>query len=303
MIKFKKFDPDFFKFSKAERLGIYLLLGLSAFLMVFRYALPVFNKPEKDTDPIIIQNFKAWSDSLAEAETIKESEVSEMKIAVRFTFDPNTASEEDLLRLGFKPWLAKNLLKYRSKGGRFSKPDDLKKLYGISEEFYNEIEPYVAIAETNPSKNQSHEKDSTPHEKVVKPSKILEINTADTNDLKRLPGIGSVLANRIVSYRNSLGGFYQLEQLGEVYGLNPETIERNMPLLSLDTSIIVKISINQADLSTLTRHPYFRISGIGKRIINYRNQHGAYTQFEQIKNAGQIPNDLWPKLVPYLKLD
>lgn len=69
----------------------------------------------------------------------------------------------------------------------------------------------------------------------------IDINTADTILLKSLPGIGSVYALRIVKYRNLLGGFIEIEQLKEVYGIKNELFEQIKPLISIQTKQIKKI--------------------------------------------------------------
>ena len=131
-------------------------------------------------------------------------------------FDPNTADSTTLLKLGLRPWQVRNIYKYRSHGGIYKKPEDFARLYGLSAHKYKQLLPYIRIAEEysmsaaeyvkryNPSYNNSREnnyekKGVVYEEKTARPDyqrKIsigehITLNTADTTQLKRVPGIGS----------------------------------------------------------------------------------------------------------------
>ena len=110
---------------------------------------------------------------------------------------------------------------------------------------------------------------------------IVEINTADTTILKKIPGIGSVYAKRIVKYRNLLGGFYSVEQLSEVYGIDAEKYQALSPWFTADPALIDSLAINQISSKRLSSHPY----------VNYRQ---AKTIERMIRKKGFIKdwNDL-----------
>jgi hypothetical protein len=96
--------------------------------------------------------------------------------------------------------------------------------------YANDLNPIIVLAEENnhietevkrPDKKQFHTN--------VAQSKHLpkiNLNTCDTNTLKKVNGIGTVLANRIIKYRNYLNGFVNIDQLKEVYGLKPEVFQQ-----------------------------------------------------------------------------
>lgn len=85
---------------------------------------------------------------------------------------------------------------------------------------------------------------------------IVELNSADTTILKKVPGIGSTFARRIIKYRNLLGGFYTIEQLGEVYGIDEERYNAMKSWFSVDQSAICQLSVNQLSAKKLSSHPY-----------------------------------------------
>ena len=83
----------------------------------------------------------------------------------------------------------------------------------------------------------------------------IDINTADSATWESLPGIGPVLSARIIKFRNALGGFASVDQIGQTYGLEPETFQRIKPDLVYKTEHSM---LDPAQSSTwdLTRHPY-----------------------------------------------
>ncbi len=215
----------------------------------------------------------------------------------RFNFDPNTATVDQLEQLGFKPYIARRIDKYRIAGGKFRVKSDLNKVFGIDQALVQKIWNDIELPEV--IEKQAY----NPSEKSPQPAKakqLLDINTADTNSLIALPGIGSKLARRIVEFRNRLGGFYDLGQLKEVYGLKPETIEAILPQLRLDASAITLIDINQADAKTLDAHPYIDRNQ-ANAIVAYRTQHGHFKSSSDLAKIVVMNELIVNKIKNYIK--
>ena len=158
-----------------------------------------------------------------------------------FYFDPNTLNTNGWIDLGFSEKQAQSIISYRQKIGSFKQKTDLKKVFVISEEKYGELEPYIQInAEAISAQN----------------STLQNINQATLADLESLPGIGEKTANRILNYRNSLGGFYSMTQLHEVYNLNEEMYQVLVDHFVADASSLQKININSASKDAIDKHPY-----------------------------------------------
>ena len=145
-------------------------------------------------------------------------------------FDPNTADSSTLVHLGLKKWQASNMLKYRAKGGRYRKPEDLKRLYGMTDSMYQVLLPYIQIDtlainqyrdSIRQSKRDTIVRDSLPRYVSQKRDTVLNLRTADTTELKKIRGIGSYRAKQIVRYRQQLGGFTSVGQLKEIKALQP----------------------------------------------------------------------------------
>jgi competence ComEA-like helix-hairpin-helix protein len=134
---------------------------------------------------------------------------------------------------------------------------------------------------------------------VKPPPPVIDINLADTTAFISLPGIGSRLANRIVNFRDKLGGFYSVQQVGETFGLPDSTFQLIKPRLQYTPVTVKKININTADTGTLKGHPYIRWK-IANAIVQYRQQHGAFHSAEELLQIVLITPELFQKILPYL---
>lgn len=217
-----------------------------------------------------------------------------------FFFDPNTLTIEEWKRLGLAERTGKTILNYIGKGGRFYRPEDLKKIWGMPEVFYERIKGYVQIKATKKEYSRFSEK-STPYVRDERKPSVMNVNLADTAAFIALPGIGSKLSARIVAFREKLGGFYSVEQIGETYGLPDSTFQKIKHRLHVDENTIRKININTATKEELKTHPYIRWN-LANAIVEYRNQHGAFKQLDDLKNIILIDELTFQKISHYLSL-
>jgi DNA uptake protein ComE-like DNA-binding protein len=149
------------------------------------------------------------------------------------------------------------------------------------------------------------EKSITAYKKVEPPRHVrkkvepFDINTADTSAFIALPGIGSKLASRIVLFREKLGGFYDIRQIGEVYGLQDSVYKKISPMLKCSPHNIKKIDINSAEKETLKVHPYIRWQ-MANALVAYRDQHGSFHSVEDISKLENIDMEAVKKMMPYI---
>lgn len=217
-----------------------------------------------------------------------------------FPFDPNTASEADLLRLGLSRGLAARLLRYREKGGFFLDKAGFKKLYGLTEAEYARLEPYITIAKS---------------EAVVRPvaysgggvakvnaDVIIDINSATPDEWRQLPGIGAARAHKIVRYRDKLGGFTSAGQVAETYDLPDSVFQKIRPQLRVEMPVYRQININTVSEAELRAHPYFNFKQ-AQLIVAYREQHGRFSSVNDIERIAAFTDRQWlEKVKPYLKV-
>ena len=128
---------------------------------------------------------------------------------------------------------------------------------------------------------------------------MIDINSCDSTDLLRLPGIGPVLSGRIIRFRNLLGGYASKEQLQEVYGLSPETFEMIKNRITADATLIDKIDINTADFRRFRRLPYFEQKEIND-LLRYRSTNGQIHNIDELIENNILSSDKAAKVKPYL---
>lgn len=217
-----------------------------------------------------------------------------------FVFDPNTVSFDDAQKLGFSKKLSLTLVNFRNKGGKFFKPEDLKKLYGLSSKLYENLEPYILISSIKSSYKRDSVFFNSPrnYEKKNSIKSLVELNTADSLSIVYLKGIGPGFTKRILKYRAMLGGFHSINQLKEVYGMTDSTFVLLSSQIKLDAYAIQKIPINTIDFNSLRRHPYFNFQS-AQAIINFRLKHGKLSEVD-IKGLGVFSDEKLNLILPYL---
>ena len=117
------------------------------------------------------------------------------------------------------------------------------------------------------------------------------INSADTTELKSLPGIGSFFARNIVEYREKLGGYVESSQLLEVYGFDSVRFAGIFSYIKLDSVATRKVRVNHDDFKTILRHPYIEYDDV-KKVVKYRESKGMIKDWESYKNIiNRDPDD------------
>jgi len=171
-------------------------------------------------------------------------------------------------------------------------------------QFKKEIDEFLASQEyTEPESSQSYETKQirSKYSSSEKPVSI-DINKADSAELRKIKGVGAVFSARIVKYRNILGGFVKTEQLIEVYGIDPERYEQIKLQVFVKNPGLRKINLNTANFYQLKRHPYFS-KAIANAILNHRKEKGLFEKVDSLKSVDLITSDLYEKIHPYLMID
>lgn len=300
----KKKREKIFLLTGEQWLGL-LILGviIAATLVGMKYLQPA-DEPTILVEDSVKTDFKDYQtkqDSLYKAKWKKTYKRDTIAIRMQM-FDPNTVDSMTLLHLGFKPWQAKNMLKYRAKGGKYRKKEDLKKLYGMTDSMYLALTPYIYIKDSivvDSARIDSVHMDSLPKWKSPKKDTILNLRTADTTELKLIRGIGSYRAKMIVRYREQLGGYAQVEQIMEARGMDKVIADSILPHFYIDSVVVNKIPINHIRPEVLQRHPYLNFEQ-AKAIYEYRRKHIRIKSAEELKKIkGLSPTDI-EKILIYL---
>lgn len=298
----KKMLLKFLSLSALERKGVIALVALMLVLTAINAYLTLHPVPaDEKADPELAAELSMFESKLHnKADTLAENIVIDTRVEIDlpadgyFVFDPNHATAEDLRRLGMNNRLAGNLLKYRRHGGKFKNSGDLKKIYGMTPELYARLEPYISIEEKALK--------AVPATVNKKPERFLsDINQADSVVLEKLPGIGPVLSQRIVRYRNLLGGFYGTEQLKEVYGLSDSVYAQIAHYLYADTLSLRKINLNEASEREMAMHPYIG-RYTARAIVLYRTKVARINKLDELTINGLLTTVQLRKLKRYLEI-
>ncbi|TVR38952.1 MAG: helix-hairpin-helix domain-containing protein [Cryomorphaceae bacterium] len=309
----KKRINDFFEFYPSEKKGVFFLAGLMAFWVLGLYIYQRMPANATHGDPefeaAVLEYYQGLDAQAAQSSAEAPSNRASVQL---FLFDPNVLSFDSLKLLGLPERTARAIVNYRASGGTFRNPDDLAKIYVLSEEDFMRLKPYVEISladrtattlpdrekvvtEAAKEKGAGEERQSAMYDMP----ELVELNLADTSDLVAIRGIGPFFARKIIERRDALGGFRDYTQLKEIYRFDDEKLEMVAPYLSLDTSLVHRIDLNKADIDRLKRHPYITFK-IANSIVQMRNAHGSFRRVEDIQRSYLINDSIFGRIKPYL---
>ncbi|MCC7332864.1 MAG: helix-hairpin-helix domain-containing protein [Flavobacteriales bacterium] len=302
---------DYFSFSKSEKRGIMMLLIIILLLVISFQFIDKF-RIFKQTD------FTQFEKELDEFE--KEYKEQKLKDSLEFiqkqsnnlpteffNFNPNTINDSDWSKLGLENWQIKTINNYKSKGGEFRIKSDVKKIYGMKDTLYNLLYPYIELPDSSKRNNSTNweSQNNYPKKNYTKFEKeklSIDINLCDTTELQKLKGIGSGYAKRIIKYRESLGGFINVNQLKEVYGFNDNLFNQISPYIKISNNNPNRININEIDVEQLKKHPYIGWK-LAKLIVAYRKTHGNFKDVSEIRKIHLITDEIYSKIAPYLTVN
>ncbi len=300
---------EYFTFSRSERRGILVLTILILILIVVPYFYRSFltHNPNDNLEfNTKVDSFFSSLETRAgdnpyfiEKKTIEEEEVAPEKGVDYFSFDPNTVRIEELMQLGLSLKQAQVVERYRTKGGRFSTPEDFAKVYVIDSALYKKLKPWIKISPNFFADKRKPLGDSTNTKKINK--LVLELNSTDTLELLNIKGVGPTFARRIIAYRDLLGGFVNVNQLSEVYGMKPELFKEISKSFKVDSTLVKTINLNLISFEEIKKHPYLT-EYQAKAIIYYRSKVGVIKNANELVNNKILPNDKFTRLKNYLVL-
>lgn len=162
-----------------------------------------------------------------------------------FSFNPNTATVEELCRLGFSQKQAQSIENYRAKGGRFNRKEDFAKSFVVSDSIFRRLQPYIDIPQT-------------------------DLNLADSAAFDALPGVGGWFAKKMIEHREALGGYSYKEQLMDIYKFTQEKYMALEDLVTVSDEYVTPYPLWTLPLDSLRRHPYIKDYETARSIVLYR---------------------------------
>jgi competence protein ComEA len=310
---------DYFYFTKTERNGITVLIILIIAILFFPMIYERVNPPKAYDFSEFNQQIDDYLAIRAEYEAARlemesRRRVKRPVIAIQltpFSFDPNELSTEEFQQLGLPPSIARNIVNYRNAGGTFRFREDLKRIYSIDDELFSQLEQYIQLpARGQPTAERKKTDIDRPHRQTEQSSRevqswakvLVDINRADTTEWQQIRGIGPVFSRRITAYRDLLGGFYSIDQLLEVFGMDSTRFSQVSDHLVMENYPLKTININTADFASLIRHPYLDRNQVNS-ILQMRERHGPYKAIEDVKRSALISEEDFSRLAPYLRVN
>jgi len=279
------------KFTAREKRGslilLFVLIGIMILPRFFRTNQKelVFEFTEEEKQKVRALKTRSWKAKKSKFRNFSKSNKYVKKDyeppLPTFPFDPDTMSLSAWQKLGLSERQAEVLISYKVRSGGFYSIDQLYGAYVLDSNRVNSWKPFLVFNAKKPVERK------------------IEINSASAEELKSLKGIGEKLSERIVTYRDKLGGFVSVEQIAEVYGLSPETFESIKPRLTVDLNKVDYIDINKIEMKELASHPYFTFQ-MAKLIVNYRLQHGPYSTIEELLKSKGLEIEDVKKVEPYI---
>lgn len=266
----QRFLKEYFSFTRRERNGIVVLISfLFAAVIIPQLLLPLLYRTDQAPHAASYELYSL-------AQQLKKPPDNSTAL---FVFDPNTATDEELMRLGLNERQVSNIRNYISAGGIYRTGEDLLKMYTIDTALYLQLESYIHISAEKQQTVSDYVDDSERNGK--REPLMVELNGADEKQLMELRGLGPVYSSRIVKYRELLGGYVRPDQLTEVYGIDEELFLQLEPQLHADTNGIRKICLNSAGFSDLLRHPYIDYEQVSA-VFSYRDTAGMFKSVTEL---------------------
>ena len=290
-----------FKFNKQERSGIFFLLLIIVSLQVGYF---VFRSFPVDDDA---GSFSSDLNMQASIDLLKENALQKDSIKI-YPFNPNFITDYKGYSLGMSVEEIDRLHAFRVKERYVNSPEDFQKVTQVSDSLLGSFSSYFKFPEWTKKrkqfkpkpKNYNTTKSLAYDDKEV--FQIKDLNSITAEELKAVRGIGDVLSKRIIKFRNRLGGFLVNEQLYDVYGLEPEVVERAlMRAKVLNPPQIEKININTASVEMLTKLIYLQKS-VAVNIVSYRNSKGSIDSFAELTKIEDFPVKKIDRIVLYLSM-
>lgn len=281
--------------SKRNRRGLLLLLCIAALISYTPRIIAAYS--DDDEIQISFEELEKIEEEIDEKREYKKESKKKKKVwASKFqrpsqAFDPNEYQEEDWLKLGLSKKQVDVVLNFSKRGLKSN--EDLKKIFVISSDLFDLIKDSTFYPEFEAKKQF----EPLPEKEFIK----VDINTADIENLKSIPGIGDFYAKKIVEYREELGGYNDPKQLLEIWKFDDEKYEQISGKIILSEGNIKAININSCSIDELKNHPYISYK-VANSIVKMRMANGNYNMIEDVLESKLIDRELFLKIKNYLKI-
>ena len=257
---------SFLLFSKSQRIGIIVLFVCIALLQAV-YFFVNFNSNEKDET-----EKSKWLSNQTVIDSLKQ-QTANYKTKM-YPFNPNFITDFKGYKLGMSVVEIDRLLALRKLDKYVNSAEEFQKVTKISDSLLKAMAPYFKFPDWVNNKNSNFKTFSTKDFTKKEVLKVLDINQASKEDLMKIYGIGEGLSSRILKQKEAFGGFVNIEQTEDIWGLSPEVIENLKKYFKVsDMPVVKKININDASVKELSQFHNFGYA-LAKEVVTYRTMNG-----------------------------
>ncbi len=290
-----KFLKSHFALSRSQQNGIFVLVLLIIIVQGILFSFDFYSDPNvsTDIDKKELEFYRNKLDSLKAA----QSKTSRDTI---YPFNPNYITDYKGYQLGMSIEEIDRLLKYRAEGKWINSAEDFKKVTGVSDSLLDVVKVNFRFPEWTQNTRHVIAKESYTQKPAVV---IADLNSASSEDLQKVKGVGEVLSERIIKYRYKIGGYLDMIQLKDVYGLSPEVIENINRMFTIQSRPEkTRQDLNKMGVGQLSEIPYFDYE-LSRKIISYRKLHEGIRSFEELSGIDGFPSDKIDRIKLYLTLE
>ncbi len=284
---------EYFSFTKGEKKGIIFLLILIFITVLINQFSHLFTSENQVQLKKYSDNIKHFEKSLAHYDSTENNKfiVKDFSNIKPFKFNPNTNTESDWKLLGFSDRQINTIKNWQRKGGKFKYKSDLQRIYGVSFELYEFLEPYIILPEKKESfQNQYSENQVTETlNDVPEVKRFFDFNPNLISDNEWLElGFTLKQISVIRNYLSKGGVFNKKEDLKKIYGINEFQYERVKDYINIpdkpENHQVIKI-----DLNNFSEEEFIKLGGFWKnnagRIVKYRKLLGGFSSMEQLSEV------------------
>ncbi|MAU15275.1 MAG: hypothetical protein CMH46_07025 [Muricauda sp.] len=278
-----------FRFNKQERSGIFFLLLLMVCLQGGYYYVKA-NPVEREPNLVLNTIAQSRIDSIKNLPPKTSNKI--------YPFNPNYITDYKGYTLGLSTVELDRLFAFRNRGKFVNSAREFQSVTQISDSLLHNLSPYFKFPDWVGRNNNSKKK--VPNFK--KEIEVRDLNVATADDLMEIYGIGKTLSNRIIKFRDRLGGFLVDEQLYDVYGLKPEVAKKVLLKFQVsDVPSVKKININKAGVDELSQLVYISKS-LAYNIVGYREGNGSFESIQDLIHVDGFPTEKLDRIALYLSL-
>lgn len=283
-----------FHLTKGQRKGIIALLFLIVFLQLSYFWWKSQRNSNFSIEEVEWLSMQQWIDSVSIS---KDDNVQKV-----YPFNPNFITDYKAYRLGLSTVEFDRLTAFRAQNKYVNSAAEFQSVTRVSDSLLAEIAPFFKFPDwVNKKKNNNYLyqfKQSNSNKETLGQT---DINVASQEDLVKVFGVGAVTAQRILDFRERLGGFVDIQQLNDIWGIKSEAVTEIEKYFYVgESQQVKKLNINKANMKSISEFPYFNYA-LARDIVTYRTMNNGIAKIEDLTKINGFPIEKLKIIALYLE--